>query len=156
MEGSKIINIFSDNYQKNFVSHDVHLFMNVDEVNNNQLVLKTLKIIKLDNKTERPKRGQLKKQTNTGSPSRRPHIAIDSIKEMNHFYETNFHLDKPKVEDKEMKMFKNDLNKSKKNLLKIKYPKQVKFFLISISLFLVIVLITAFLEMYFKLVQVKK
>ncbi len=149
MEGSKLTNIFEHDFSNKFVSHDVNVNMTKELFNNKQLVIKILKIVKIEDEKEKSER----KLNDILSPKLN-NLKFGSMKELNNVTESNFNYEKPKAEDKEIKMFKNDLNKSKKNLLKIKYPKQVKLFLISITLFLIVGGITGFLDMYFKLVKV--
>ena len=144
-EVSKIKKIFENDFTNKFVLHDVHVYMKVETISYNKLILKILKIVKLDNDSNNEQKIDLNIKINE---------ILNKEKDITKELTSSIKNNTPVSEDKEIKIIKEELHKSKKNLLKIKYPKQIKLFLLYITFFILIVLLTGFLEMYLNIKQV--
>lgn len=147
LEGTKIIRIFNNDSKNKFLIHDVQVYMKLETTNYQKIVIKSFKIIKLDSESF------IEKLSSSSKLSRNLTI-INTLMESSKNYSGDFFFGKN--DDKEIRTFKNELNRWKINLLEIKYPNQVKLFLMFITLFFIIVFVAAFLEMYFKITKVNE
>ena len=146
IEVNKINEIFKTDYKDKFTAYKVQVFMTIEKINNNKLIIKTLKIINLDTKSESESNLMNYHHKNLNSENN----LKDSI---TNEYQTIFRKKTLKIDSKILRL-KYDVNKSKNKIVDFKYPKKVKVFLLFIILFLLIIVIISFLDMYFKIMKV--